>query len=137
MGFLLRVAVETVRALAGCAGEVLRSRLGLLLFLAHLALVSCAYVAHLAARPTPDGFGDPGESLVVKAVYLINTPAIFAAAVPVFGFIKERRPEEYGVLQWAAVSFILSCALFQWYFYGFLIEHALGRGRRARAAPPL
>jgi hypothetical protein len=116
-----------VKDVPGFAREVLRSRLGLILFLVHLALVSCAFAAHFTADPAPTGSYD--EPLVVQFVFFINLPAIFAASLPVFGFLKERTPEDYGLLQWASVSFVVLCALCQWWLYGYVLERLSGRER--------
>lgn len=112
------------------ARGVLRSRLGLLMFLAHLALVSCAFAAS-PGRAWP--FEGAGDSLVAQFLFVLNLPMLVATFLLTSPVLYERRPEEFGVLQWAAASFVLFCVLFQWWLYGYAVERV--RARRRGAAP--
>ncbi|HEX8354059.1 MAG TPA: hypothetical protein VF611_14220 [Pyrinomonadaceae bacterium] len=129
VGDLLDFGQEVLRF----AGEVLRSRLGLILFLLHLALFSCAYVAQgYSILATLDSGGDSHASL---AFYLVNFPMLIATFLVTTPVLYERRVEEFGALQWAAVTFIFFCVLFQWWVYGYLAERLIRRGGRPSTLP--
>lgn len=99
---------------------ILRSRLGRILFAVHFALAACAYVMHLASHPAPATLY--GEPLLFQAVYWLNIPTIFVTAWLASPALYERRYEEYGILQWLAVGFIVFCVLAQWWLIGYIIE---------------
>jgi hypothetical protein len=112
----------------GLVREVLWSRGGLILFLLNLALISCAYVAVDGSLWTM--FDPEGGSLTALAASLINLPMLIATGLVTSPLLYERHVERFGVLQWAAVSFIFFCVLFQWWVYGYLLERLIRRGRQ-------
>ncbi|HEX6185895.1 MAG TPA: hypothetical protein VFZ44_18550 [Pyrinomonadaceae bacterium] len=115
------------------AREVLWSRVGLVLFLLHLTLVSCAYAAQDGS--ILEMLYNGGDSLIILALFMVNLPMIIITALVTSPVLYERRVEEFGVLQWVAVSFCLFCILFQWWFYGYLIERLMNRGNQPSPLP--
>lgn len=130
---VFKTAADVIGDVLGLVREVLRSRVGMILFLLNLALVSCAYAAN--------GYSimalfDPGnDSLTSLAAFMLNFPMILATALVTSPVLYERRVEEFGVLQWAAVTFIFFCVLFQWWVYGYLVERRMGGGKQPSALP--
>ena len=107
--------------------EMLRSRAGLVLFLLHFALISCAYVAVDGALWTM--FDPESGSITALAASLINLPMLLITGLLTSPVLYERHVEQFGLLQWAAVSFISFCVLFQWWLYGYLLERLMRRGK--------
>jgi hypothetical protein len=95
---------------------ILGSRLGQILFAAHLMLVVIAYAEGHGSFPTPD------ESLLTKFLLVINLPTLFVTACMASPVLYERRLEDFGLPQWIGASFVVFCVLFQWWLVGFVIE---------------
>jgi hypothetical protein len=130
---VFKTAAGVIGDVLGFVGEVLRSRIGLILFLLNFALISCAYVAvdgSLWTMFDPEDGSFPG-----MAAGLFNLPMLIATGLLTSPVLYERHVEKFGVLQWAAVSFIFFCVLFQWWFYGYLVERWMGRGNRPSSRP--
>ena len=130
---MFKSAADVIGDVLGFVGEVLRSRTGLLLFLLNFALISCGYAAVGGSLWTM--FDPESGSLTALAAGLINLPMLIATGLATSPVLYERRVENFGVLQWAAVSFIFFCVLFQWWFYGYLVERWKGWGNRPAPRP--
>ena len=105
------------------ARSIYRSRLGRIFFAVHLALAGCAYALHLAADPSK--VAAHGEPLFSQVIYFLNFPAILATALITSPALYERNYEDYGLVQWLAVGFIVLCVLAQWWLIGYIIERLM------------
>jgi hypothetical protein len=108
--------------------SIFRSRLGRILFIIHLALAGCAYALHLAADPSK--VAAHGEPLFSQVIYFLNFPAILATGLITWPALYERSYENYGLVQWLAVGFIVLCVLAQWWLVGYIIERLMRWGDR-------
>lgn len=130
---MFKIAADVIGGVPGFVREVLRSRVGLILFLLNFALISCAYAAAHGSLWTM--FDPESGSLTGLVAALINLPMLIATGLVTSPVLYERRVENFGVLQWVAVSFILFCILFQWWVYGYLVERWKGRGKQPSTRP--